>query len=364
MKRVALFLDRPYVDAHYCFTELARHFAEGGYLVDLYHIENPFNPPPAFYDTRIRLFRFPQSVWQKADFWIRHLLKQDRRYDAVVGTPVMGAILANRVARLRRIPMIYLADEVFDPEVNDHALKNIHQLKRIDRKINARAWCTIALGEERFRYQKEVNRLPNDHTCFVIPNAPPGAADHLQSHFYRDMFGLDDKPIVLLVGTLQWSLAKKIFEATRSFRDKPYHMVLQGRSKGSLLFQDHPFIKLSTMPLPSYLLNYAISSADLGLVLYDQSIPKEVVNAPTGGKIGAYLKNKLPLIAGNVDDFRRFETEGVGVFWDGEEDIDAVIQRALGRRQMLAQNIPEFYEKNYNYSRFFQPLLNQLNEIV
>ena len=50
----------------------------------------------------------------------------------------------------------------------------------------------------------------------------------------------------------------------------------------------HPFIKMSRMPIPSTMLNYMVSSADIGLALYDRESIPEKRNAFTGGKIGIY----------------------------------------------------------------------------
>ena len=362
MKKAALFFDRSYVDAHFCFTELAKHLADSGYLVDLYHLANPYNSPPVFFNDKIRVFNFPESKFQKIEFWAKIKFRKDYKYSVIFGTPIKGIWLAYKVAKNQRIPLIYLADEIFDPKTKFHKNINWKRDKLKDIKANKFATASIALSKKRFFYQKKTNSLPDDHKHFVIPNAPAGKAERLKSNYFRDIFNInDDKPIILFIGTINWKLAKKIFNETKNYKNKDYHIVFHGRTKG-LIGEKHPFIKISDMPLPSNLINFAVSSADIGLVLYDKDVEQEYNNGETGGKIGTYLKNNLPVIAGNLDILYTFEKENVGIFWNGKEDIDKIIKKALLKKEEMIKNIPGYYKKNYNYSYFFESLKKFLNE--
>ena len=364
MKRAALFFDRTYIDAHFCFSELARHLADRGFLVDLYHLTNPYNPPPVFYNDKIRILDFPLSRFQKTEFWTKINFYRDYKYSVVFGTPVRGAWLGYKVAKKQGIPLIYLADEIINPETKHFAGIDYVKDKKKDIIANKYATATIALSEKRFFYQKKVNSLPDNHKFFVIPNAPAGKAEKLRSNFFRDFLNIDNyKPIILFIGSINWRLAKKIYEITKNYKDKPYNIVFHGRTKNQA-GDEHPFIKISDTPLPGYLLNYAISSADLGLVLYDKNSTAEAENGETGGKIATYLKNKLPLIAGNLALFKDFEKNNVGIYWDGETDLDAIIFKALAKMNEMTENIPDYYEKHFNYSDYFSIFLKFLKKTI
>ncbi|MBN2894195.1 MAG: hypothetical protein JXL97_20155 [Bacteroidales bacterium] len=365
MKRAALFFDRSYVDAHFCYTELAKHLADDGYMVDLYHLTNPYNSPPVFFDDRIRVFNFPLSKFQKIEFWTKIQFYKDFKYSVAFGTPVKGIWLAYKVAKKQNIPLIYLADEIINPETKHFKGIDYEKDKRKDIKANNYAIATIALSERRYLYQKKVNSLSDTHKYFVIPNAPAGKSEKLKSNYFRDVFNIKDlKPIVLFIGSINWKLAKQIFEDTKEFKNKDYHIIFHGRSKNQMGDEDHPFIKISDTPLPSYLINYAFSSADIALVLYDKSSLAEAENGETGGKIGTYLKNNLPVIAGNLELFKDFESNNVGVFWDGLENIDKIITKTLSEKDKLCKNISSYYEKNYNYSNYFKKLRDFLDEDI
>ncbi len=366
MKKIALLFDRGYVDAHFCFTELAKHLVDNGFLVDLFYIANPYNPAPAFYNDKIRIFSFPLSKFQKFEFWTKVKFYKEHKYCAVFGTPIKGVYLAYKVAKSQKIPLIYLADEVYDPKTKSYSGIDYDKDKKKDIKANKYAKATIALSKEYFDYQKKINNLPNTHKFFIIPNSPAGKAKRLRSNYFRDIFNINDsKPIILFIGTIYWRLAQKIYEETKNYKDKDYHIIFHGRTKGLIGDKKHPFIKTSDTPLPSNLVNYAVSSADIGLVLYDKNNIGEYYSGKTSGKSTSYLKNKIPIIAGNIEFFKDFEEkENIGIFWNGKDDIDKIITKAISKKEEMSKNIPNFYEKNYDYSKFFKPFNIFLKEII
>jgi hypothetical protein len=365
MKRVALFFDRTYIDAHSCFTELAKHLAESGYEVDLYCFFNSFNPPPAFYNQHIRVLNFPRSKFERADFWYRITFVKEYEYKAVIGTPFEGAFLAQKVSRRLNIPFIYFADEVFNMASDRHDFSNYSKLKEHDIRVNNSAIATIALGRERYDYQTKINKLNANHKYFIIPNAPSGKSEQLRSHYFRDVFNINDnKPIVLFIGSLSWMLAEKLYESSRKYSEKPYHLIFHTRTIGLLGSTPHPFIKISQTPIPSVMLNYLISSADIGLVLYDKESIIEKENALTAGKIGTYLKNNLPLIVGNVENLKQLDANGIAVYIEDIHSIDQAVQRIMTNLATYKKNIENVYSKAYNYSLFYKPFESFLNEAI
>lgn len=362
MKRIALFFDRSYVDAHCCFTELAKHLSLSGYEIDLYCLLNSFNPPPTFYDSQIRVLSFPTAKFALIDFWRKVIFVNEFKYAAVFGTPFQGAFLGYKVSKYLKVPFIYLADEIFNMDSSRHSFPNYPKLKQQDKSVNSAALATIALGEERYRYQQKVNQLPTNHRYFVLPNAQPGASEQLRSNYFKDVFNINDnKPIVLFIGTLDWNLAKQLYEHAKTFVNKPYHLVFHARSLGKMGHAPHPFIKISSTPIPSGMLNYVVSSADIGLVLYDKDSTAEKENTLTAGKIGTYLKNNLPLIAGNVDDLKHLESKGVAVYLDNISELDHAVKKAIEQKEKMKKNIVSVYEQHYNYSRYFKSFETFLN---
>lgn len=361
MDRVALLFNRTYIDAHHCFMELANQLAKSGFGVDIYLIMNAVNHQPFFETPNIRIFSFPFSKFQRAEYWSKIFFSQDRKYKAIIATPIEGAWVAYNTAKIQRIPFYYFADELVEHLIGNSPEGMRKKLVARNYKANKKAAATIALGDERYTAQKQLNKIDYPHDCIVIPNAPAGDPVKLKSNYFRDIFNIEDrKPILLFAGTLNWNLAKKIYEESKDYSDRNYHLIFHARTLGMMGNDSHPFIKISNVPIPASMMNYAVSSADIGLAIYDKKSIHETRNGFTGGKIGTYLKNELPLITGSAENLRFFAEKGVGTYWDGETAFDETANKAISNIDTFRKNIPVFYKENLQYEIFFQRFLNHL----
>ena len=344
---------------------MAIQLSKAGFAVDLFMTRNGGNYLPLFEEQNIRILTFPTSALQMAEFWYKVIVSGDRKYRAVVGTPVAGAWLAYKLASYLRIPYYYFADELVEHLIINSPERIRSKMASQNFRANRHASASIALGEVRYLEQKELNKIDYPHEHIILPNAPSGPAVRMRSNYFRDIFNIEDrKPILIFIGTIQWNLAKKLYEETKNYSDRDYHVIFHGRTLGLMGNGDHPFIKVSNFPLPSALMNYAVSSADIGLALYDQSTFRESRNAFTGGKIGTYLKNELPIIAGNAVSLKVFEEQKVGIYWDGELEFDLVAKRTVAILKDLRPNIRNFYRDNFQYELFFESFRKHLIDVL
>jgi hypothetical protein len=364
-ERIALLYDKSYIDTQYCYMELASQLADSGFHVDLYMPFGSNNHVPFFENQAIRVLPFPDSVFHSAEYWLKILYARDRKYRAVIGTPIRGAWAAYRTATFQKIPYYYFADELLEHLLTGFEASARKKLTHRNYISNKKAIASITLGEGRYRAQKEQNKIDYPHNYIVIPNAQAGPAVKLKSNYFRDIFNIEDrKPILLFAGTLNWSLAKRIYEESKSFGERNYHLIFHARTLGLMGQNNHPFIKVSTMPIPATMLNYAFSSADMGLAIYDKNSEHESNNGITGGKIGTYLKNGLPLIAGSAENLKVFEDEKVGIYWDGELPFDQIASKAINEMEANKKAIPEFYRKNLQYEFFFEKFRDHLLQAI
>ena len=362
---IALIFDRAYIDTQPCYVELATQLANSGFHVDLYMLIKSNNHLPFFENQAIRILPFPDSLFQKAEYWSKIIYAKDRKYKAIIGTPVRGAWTAYKTAKIQRIPFYYFADELIEQLIIGSTSDVQKNLEKRNYIANRKAVASIALSEERFSIQKILNKIDYPHEHIIIPNAQSGDAKRIKSNYFRDFFNIEDrKPILLYAGTLDWSLAKKIYEETKNYGERDYHLVFHARTLGLMGKKNHPFIKISNVPLPGSILNYAISSADIGLALYDKNVNGEIRNGFTGGKIGTYLKNELPIIAGSAENLRFFEEKKVGVYWDGETSFDEIASRGINNMEISRKNISTFYRENLQYEFFFEHFKAHLQKSI
>jgi hypothetical protein len=364
-ENIALLFDRAYIDTQPCYTEFATQLANNGYNVDLYMRIQSNNHLPFFENQAIRILPFPDSIFQKAEYWSKIIYAKDRKYKAIIGTPVRGAWVAYKTAKIQRIPYYYFADELIEQLIIGSSPDIQKKLEKRNYRANRNAIATIALGEERYNIQKILNRIDYPHDHIIIPNAQSGSAKRVKSNYFRDFFNIEDrKPILLYAGTLDWNLAKRLYEETKNYGERDYHLVFHARTLGLMGEKNHPFIKISNIPLPGSILNYAISSADIGLALYDKNFNGEIRNGFTGGKIGTYLKNELAIIAGNAENLRFYEEKKVGVYWDGESSFDEIAVKGIKNMEINRENIPAFYRENLQYEFFFEDFKAHLQKSI
>ena len=139
------------------------------------------------------------------------------------------------------------------------------------------------------------NRLGAAHRVFVVPNSAPGPAARLRSHFYPDVLGLDaSRFLVLHSGSWWWKLDfASVGDVAREW-DEDTTLVFQGRLVDPQGLQSAARVRVSPAILPASLLDYATSSAHIGLALYQPTIANNREMGTASGKIALYMKNLPP----------------------------------------------------------------------
>ena len=95
-----------------------------------------------------------------------------------------------------------------------------------------------------------------------------------------------------------------MIELARSWTND-WVVVFQGRFVASTNgWCDSPHVRFSRQVLPAALLGYAVSSASIGLALYDESRTNNRLMGTASGKVSLYMKNALPVIATRAGGIR------------------------------------------------------------
>ncbi len=367
MKRVALFFDRTYIEAHFCFKELAVQLARAGYRVDLYFNHTP-DPPRFDAKLPIRLIPFGKSPLGTIRV-LAILVRRYRSYEACVATPQWTLYWAWRLRPSRRVKLICLSDEVYADKVAEfsEAQKRIGpaQAKWKGRERRAHQHCdaTIALGAARYELVRQINQLSREHRHFIIPNAPAASAQaprlDVTAH-YRQHFGLRETDTVLLhSGSLLWSFVAQLEQLT--FQDLDLRLVLQVRGGYAKKFDFRsPAILLSERRFRYEEMVALTRGADIGLLLYDETHPEERRNGNTAGKLGLYLAAGLPIIGCNLKVFEWLEAEGCGLRIEDLSALEGAVATIRQDYDRYAQASRRVFQEQYEYLCQVTPFLNWL----
>ena len=359
MPEAAFVIPHPYVDALACYREPMVALAARGWNIDLYTVMNRDNPPPSFLGPRIRLVPVSLTKLKTAQMVARLVLRRPK-YDWVFSVPGWGLHYAGIAARLARIPAVCISDEL-------HARSECRtedERRWKEREIRAHRACafTIALSSERADFIRDENGLGDVHPIFVVPNSSPGPSRRLASDFFQKKFGFGADTFVLLhAGSWWWRKDFSRIESVTAGWDKGLALVFHGRMKDAAdAAPGPPNIYYSRQPLPYAELDRAVSSAHVGLALYDNSSVNHRLVGAAGGKIPLYMKNALPVIATRQPSFEWMEKERCGVLIDDLSEIGAAAGRIRAQYAEYSENARRAYDARFNFTKNFEPVIQRL----
>ena len=207
--------------------------------------------------------------------------------------------------------------------------------------------------------RKIVSETRTGSSC--VPNAEPGPAERLASRYYPDMLGIPASARILLhAGSLWWSAANELIESAQSWTDD-WVVVFQGRLAAPRNgWRDTSHVRLTEQMLPASLLDYATSSASIGLALYDASKVNNRLMSTASGKLSLYMKNALPVIATDQSGFAWLEREQCGVCVSSVQEIPAAADRIWLDYDRYAQNVRRYYDASLEFETHFRPVARMM----
>lgn len=358
-RSAAFVVSHPYVDALACFREPILRLAEEGWAVDLYTSLSSLHPAPAFGFENVTLVPIRMTKGGAAAL-VARLAARRPKYDWLFAVPQWSLHYASVAASMARIPMACLSDELTaDVEAASAEQK---RWRRRERLAHQQCAFTIALSEERAEFIRRENGLGTEHPIFTVPNAASGPARRLTSRYYQDTLGIDaNKRVVVHAGSWWWKRQFPDLEmAPQSWNGKTV-LVFQGRLANHLgAPAAHPNLRVSETVLPAALMDYAVSSATVGLALYDSSTENNRRMGTASGKVLLYLKNMLPVIVSAHPSFDWIEREGCGILVSSLDQIEAAVDRIAADYDRYTHNVKRFYDERLDFNRTFTPVLAKL----
>ncbi len=357
-RHIAFVIPHPYVDALPCFREPIAALAEN-WQVDLYTLLSPEHPAPFFGTRSVRLVPIKRTRRGAVEL-VARLVAHRPKYRMIVTVPQWGLHYSAAASRLAGIPMGCISDEIkTDAEASTEEAK---RWKARERRAHQACRWTIALSAERADFIRDENRLGADHRIFVVPNAARGAAARLTSHYFQDV--LDVPPgsrILLHAGSLWWKGAADVIARADEWRSD-WTVVFQNRFRQPLNgWRDSAHVRFATQILPASLLDHAVSSADVGLALYDTSCANNRLMGTASGKVARYLKNGLPVIATRDGGFDWIEREGCGVCVSRVEEIPAAADRIFAGYAGYTRNAIACFDRHLDFDARFQPVAEHID---
>jgi len=360
---VAFVIEHAYVDALACFREPIKAFAALGARVDVYTRLTPWHPAPTFVDPNVRVIPLEVSYIGAARL-AAQLVAHRPRYAVVFAAPQWGLRWAVIAAALSRTPVAYISDElIVDGELTTAVQR---RWKSRERRAHQRCAFTIALSEERADFLRGLNRLPGDHPIHLVPNSGPGPALRQSSHFYQDLLGLPPGRCVLLhAGGMGWRPAQALAAAAAEWDDTAPAIVFQGRLPSQMRScVSGGAVWYSPTTLPADRLDHAVSSAHIGLALYDDHRANDRFMGTASGKLCLYMKNALPVITTRIACFDWVEREGCGVCVGHIDEIPAAARAICADYDRYVAAVQRYYAAHLDFAHAFEPVVQAVEGLA
>jgi hypothetical protein len=359
-RRAAFVIPHPYVDALACFREPIKRLADEGWLIDLFTTLSSQHCPPFFHRENVRV-REIELTRAGAARLVGNLICNRPKFDWLFAVPQWSLHYASIASALAGIPMACISDELKAEAEATSADRA--RWKRRERRAHQRCAFTIAFSHERASFIRSENQLDSDHPIVIVPNSAPGPARRLVSRYYQDALAIPcDRPVLLHAGSWWWKLQFGEVEDVARLWSDPTVLVFQGRIQNHFpASAAHPNLRFSSTVLPSEFLDYAVSSAHVGLALYDTKIANDRLMGTASGKVMVYLKNQLPVIALKHPSFDWIGREGCGLCVDALSDIGAATGRICREYPRYAANVRRVYDEQLDFTRNFEPVMALMN---
>ena len=295
-------------------------------------------------------------------------IKKESSFDYFIGIEKEGLIWASLMAEKTGVPVIYYSLELYLEDVlHLPGFIKYQKFRESEKRYHSRAVATII--QDTFR--AEALFIGNGVRTPVIltPVSVRGEVVTSRSKYFQNKFGLSENQIVLLYFGLFIpqrfceeiilagnALPEKYVTVFHGYGDEPYIQFLQSMAQPGRIFFSLDMVDESEI-------SALLSSAHIGLALYENQFLNDRLTAFSSQKIALFARHGLPFIAMRNECYE-YLTQNIAccVLVDNPSQIPeaaAIMATDISRYRNNAWNA---YRKYYDYDVQFESLRLYLNQ--
>jgi glycosyltransferase involved in cell wall biosynthesis len=319
----------------------------------------------------VRALRERVYLWLKAEQGLipARALREARRvtdgkaYLCLIGVEKSGLIWAGRIAKERKIPLLYYSLELY---TRDHpeAWRTVRnrRIKEFEARYHRQTCATVVQDRRRAAVLLDDNRVERSEVI-CLPVSLPGPPHLGPRDFLREMYPeLHGQHVVLQLGIIaerRWSVS--LAEAAQHLAPG-WTMVMHGWGEIATMrciaeTDVHRRVFISSSRLPAADLRQLARSAEVGLVLYRAFPLNDYLTAFSSEKLALYLQCGVPVIAFRYPGYELLEREGCGVLIDSVHEVPLAVERIMSAHMEFSQNAVQCFTKHYEFQRNFEGVL-------
>lgn len=408
-KRIGIF---EYDWALYSFIkDFAIKLAEVGYLVDIFQKDPGLNQNFADVEqlnhlTKIRLINFsikesPTSELIRKfrklvgrvdkDFYLnpknqldRNILRKSRkifdesRYDCLIGIEKKGLVWAGLLAQEKQLPLIYYSLELY---LEDHPglatlfkSREFSSLRKLEKKYHQFSDATIIQDKLRAEALLRYNEVKSTKLLY-LPISTRGAATMAKSDFLVRNLNIDpSKKILLYYGLIQDDRFSSAMVKIAAELPEDIILVMHGYGElEHLSFLQSIAVKkkvsFSLKLVSEEEIKNVISSANIGLALYQNNNSNDRLAAFSSVKVAYYMQCGVPLIAFRSESFSELMNNyQCGEMIDSVDEIphkaETILKNYDHYREQAILAYHRYYDLEHNTRIFLAEFKNFIDQPV
>lgn len=378
-KTIAIICPFEFADSIPCVRNFAVMLARSGVRVELFVSESDsIYTPLTLEETNLYVHRLPlkknlHNLLRHTPYlstfvgWVaRNCI--GKNISTFVGIDPSGLVCATILGSMMRRPWIYFSLEI--PVLSDPE-SMYRRYKPYEVWASRRAALIIIQDEGRANVMAEENGIPMEKFAY-LPNSPLGPAFVQKTSFLRDRLKISaEKKIILYSGSHGRSMyTRELAEVAQSFPED-WQMVFHFRWNhpairahfGNLLDSDK--IVISTKPVPYDELRSLVSSADVGVALYNQpNSPNTVFLGKSSGKLNQYLQCGLPVVTNRFPGWAEWLPKYCsGITVEHPKEVIGAVRTIFNDLSSYSQGSIKHFENELRFEPAFNSLLEQLRNL-
>jgi glycosyltransferase involved in cell wall biosynthesis len=320
------------------------------------------------------LKKYARFLPHMVEFYEKIASQIDEDFVCLIGVEPFGLIAATLAAdaskKEKSVPVIYYNQELLLEK--DCSTFESRIVKALERACNQMCYLTIIQDKRRAELLRADNNLESE-SIMCVPVAGIGKAYRAKGNLLQEMCGIpQEKKVLLYAGYMApWAMCLEMAEAAQNWRDD-FVLVLHSWQEDIV---NHPYITqirrltqtrkvyLSLKQVDWQKMPELVSSADIGLALYQDLGEARNEIGHSSNKLAQYLQMGLPVITTDFPSLRdvidRYQCGACG----SPDSIEPLAEMIFDDYERYRANAFRCYENDYDFSKHFRKVIERIKDI-
>ncbi len=373
MSNIAVVFPTDYLETVPAVRNTIILLAQNGFNVEVFiYKANGSYPDIQFHDPNVIVHYFPFNLMKfgnilRFTFWAYNICRRNK-FQGIIGIDPPGLLCATIIGYLLNIPWIYYSLELI---ISSDPVRMYKYYKPFELWCSRYSSLIVIQDEIRAQLMAEDNRIPLDRFAF-LPNSPLGPASRSKTDYFHKRFCIKETEKILLHSgsTGSFTMVNDLIQLAHNFPEN-WKLIIHDRSNfGSSRdlpkFIETNKVKISKSAVPYSQLRDLVSSADVGIGLYNlPESPNVTYLCKSSGKLSHYLRCGLPIIVSKLpwwDEKVRYYHSGISI--SSPSEITSAAKTIFDDYEYFSQGAINHFEQELRFEPAFYSFLQRLRNIL